>query len=654
VKALRLWALACAAAGMALLSSCRYEGDQDLKVSIDRVLPEGTQALDLSSAVRNQVLLQIRVHMRAEITKVEASDGDGVLVSFADCPPPPPDVALNITHVVYPGPLEATAHVPGRPGQRVQLQGLELVPDGTGWTCDGAPFEFRYMLRVTDPALLPSQPTGEFELTMQPEYCEYYTAFSGRFVGVPETGSAACGRYPAKLRVRITAVPAATPGTMLQVRVQGPGRVLSTPSGIECGADCAQDFPPGTEVTLSALPDNFGRFVGFSGDTGCTTGRFILGTTALTCIAEFAEAGAAPVWQAVGGALNVDPVPSQATGPAVVLAAGNMPWVAWGENGLLQVKRWDGNDWQLMGELSVLQSVVDAPVMALDADGQPWVAWQEDAAGSGQVEVYVKRWDGANWQVAVLPATNSFSRSMPHLALHQGRMLLAWVDRSPFGQNVRLYGWDGSAWQHVAGSALGDEELMVPRIASDGSELKVAYVAGNARVQLARLLTALQFLQVEASFDEFVSSVPALALLHSPRDGWLLALQPTGAQGRNFQVRRWAGVAWDTLGGVHGRSEPGGLVTGLAMVNTSADQPLLAWAERYGGVHRLLVQRWENGAWVDQGSAVGLVGRFGPGIEGPVALADGLRPTLAYGVRSAGTVGGQFATDDAIRAVELR
>ena len=36
-----------------------------------------------------------------------------------------------------------------------------------------------------------------------------------------------------------------------------------------------------------------------------------------------------------------------------------------------------------------------------------------------------------------------------------------------------------------------------------------------------------------------------------------------------------------------------------------------------------------------------------------MALAAGLRPTLAYGVRSAGTVGGQFATDDAIRAVGL-
>jgi hypothetical protein len=47
------------------------------------------------------------------------------------------------------------------------------------------------------------------------------------------------------------------------------------------------------------------------------------------------------------------------------------------------------------------------------------------------------------------------------------------------------------------------------------------------------------------------------------------------------------------------------------------------------------------------------VGRSGPGLKGPVALADGL-PTLAYTVRSAAAVGGQFASDDAIQAVELR
>ena len=651
MKALRCWALASVAVSLVSLSGCPLVSDKDPELlkeplALQTVLqgPVGLQTLDLSNAVSGQPLLT--VHVRVNLIDPDSDIG---------CPGTPEQEASERFGLVIAGDTSNPLRVPGRHlDQRVPMRGLTLQPLAAGVTCEALPraaaYTSSYQLSVSDAALLAQQPIGDFELEMAPQYCEPAQPQDP----APAPGSEGCRGERVSVRLRITAVPAAAPGTTLRVEVQGPGRLISTPSGIECGADCMQDFPPGTEVTLSALPDIFARFVGFSGDTGCVTGRISLGTTALRCVAEFADGGAVQAWQAVGDALNVDLVPSQATGAAVVLTAGNQPWVAWGENGLLQVKRWDGNDWQLMGELSVLQSVVDAPVMALDADGRPWVAWQEDAAGSGQAEVYVKRWDGANWQVAVLPATNSFSRSMPHLALHQGRMLLAWVDRSPFGQNVRLYGWDGSAWQRVAGSALGDEELMVPRIASDGSELKVAFVAANARVQLTRLLPVLQFLQAESSFDEVVSSLPAMSLVHSPRDGWLLALQPSGAQGRNFQVRRWAGGAWDMLGGVHGRSEPGGLVTGLAMVNGAADQPLLAWGERYGGVNRILVQRWENGAWVDQGSAVGLVGRFGPGIEGPVALADGLRPTLAYSVRSAGTVGGQFATDDAIRAVELR
>ena len=571
MKAWRRLIQAAVAVALAGLAGCRLAGSGGPAdtVVVDAWLqdPRDLQTLDLSGATSGQSLLTI--HLEVTVTNAEGNT--------VGCPGTPEQQPIG---VVISGDTRNPLHVPGRRQDRVPMQGLVLQPLTTGVECNAfSNYIASYLLSVSDAALLAQQPTGEFELELTPQFCRLDSAQDP----APAPGSDGCIWGIARVSLRITAVPTAAPGTKLQVQVMGPGRVLSTPGGIECGADCAQDYPPGTEVTLSVQPDTSARFVGFGGDTGCATGRVSLGATALRCTAEFVDAGAAREWQAVGAALNMAPAPVSATGPAVVLAAANVPWVAWGENGLLQVKRWDGNDWQLMGELSVLQSVVDAPVMALDADGQPWVAWQEDAAGNGQAEVYVKRWDGANWQVAVLPATNSFSRSMPHLALHQGRMLLAWVDRSTFGQNVRLYGWDGSAWQRVAGSALGNEELMVPRIASDGSDLKVAYVAGNNRVQLARLLTALQFLQVEASFDEFVSSVPALAMLHSPRDGWLLALQPTGAQGRSFQVRRWAGGAWDTLGGVHGRSEPGGLVTGLAMVNSAADQPLLAGASATAG-----------------------------------------------------------------------
>jgi MYXO-CTERM domain-containing protein len=45
----------------------------------------------------------------------------------------------------------------------------------------------------------------------------------------------------------------------------GTGRVRSTPAGIDCGKTCSAEFPPGTELVLTAEPDANGTFVSWSG-----------------------------------------------------------------------------------------------------------------------------------------------------------------------------------------------------------------------------------------------------------------------------------------------------------------------------------------------------------------------------------------------------
>lgn len=51
---------------------------------------------------------------------------------------------------------------------------------------------------------------------------------------------------------------------------EGSGGVLSEPSGINCGQDCAQEFPAGKQVVLTARPSNGSIFAGFSGDCAGT------------------------------------------------------------------------------------------------------------------------------------------------------------------------------------------------------------------------------------------------------------------------------------------------------------------------------------------------------------------------------------------------
>jgi hypothetical protein len=47
----------------------------------------------------------------------------------------------------------------------------------------------------------------------------------------------------------------------------GTGTVSSSPSGISCGIACSYQFTPGTNVTLTAIPDSSSTFGGWSGDT---------------------------------------------------------------------------------------------------------------------------------------------------------------------------------------------------------------------------------------------------------------------------------------------------------------------------------------------------------------------------------------------------
>jgi hypothetical protein len=66
----------------------------------------------------------------------------------------------------------------------------------------------------------------------------------------------------------------------------GTGTVTSAPVGIDCGADCLENYVYGTEVTMTATPDTGSDFTGWSGDADCIDGVVTM-NAATGCTAIF-------------------------------------------------------------------------------------------------------------------------------------------------------------------------------------------------------------------------------------------------------------------------------------------------------------------------------------------------------------------------------
>ena len=66
----------------------------------------------------------------------------------------------------------------------------------------------------------------------------------------------------------------------------GSGTVTTSPTGINCGADCTESYDEGTPVTLIPAPASGSTFAGWSGDADCTDGNVTM-NAARSCTATF-------------------------------------------------------------------------------------------------------------------------------------------------------------------------------------------------------------------------------------------------------------------------------------------------------------------------------------------------------------------------------
>jgi choline dehydrogenase-like flavoprotein len=290
---------------------------------------------------------------------------------------------------------------------------------------------------------------------------------------------------------------------VLTVVVNGNGSVTSDPPGIDCGSDCSELYPSGTQVRLIAAPGpGFGNG-SFGGDADCADGIVTL-TRSFTCTLSFVptpgsgwqqlgtpltdRSGVVPtfslaldddrfrepvvayveaspptdparlyvkrlngaVWETLGsGALNAGSQ-TGASDPSVMTRFGTPTHVAWSQgNGVQQnifVARFNGVAWESVGPAGVPLNYAAGsrsvrPALAFDADGRPQVAWIEDGA------VKFKRFDGTAWIAAANGAEGPASANADRVQLGTTpfQPVLAWTEGSVSDRKLKVAHGQGFA-----------------------------------------------------------------------------------------------------------------------------------------------------------------------------------------------------------------
>lgn len=246
----------------------------------------------------------------------------------------------------------------------------------------------------------------------------------------------------------------APPQRSLSVQVNGAGSVTSTPAGIDCGADCVEDYADGTDVTLTAVAGSGLQFSGW-GDTGCTLGMdsatiLVSMNSDKSCVANFS---AIPGGQTPPVArLTVSPPSAVATGSVVTFdgsassdADGNI--VSW--------------QWDLTGD------------MLPDASGEI-VTFTYQVAGSRTITLAVIDNDGLSAEASAVVDVATPGLSQPPIALFDVQPALSQVlgseftfDASMSSDDIGIASWEWDFDRDAVPDASGEVATLTPVATGD-------------------------------------------------------------------------------------------------------------------------------------------------------------------------------------------
>ena len=306
-----------------------------------------------------------------------------------------------------------------------------------------------------------------------------------------------------------------------------------------------------------------------------------------------------------------------AANPSMAITATGTPIIAWSASGEIYVRRWDGANWVEMGAgsasgggISQNGGVSGWPSLTLMPDGSPIIAWEDDS--DGDRDIFLRRWNGSSWVEMGGSASgggisqNGGESRWPSLRVSAaGVPYVAWEDTSGGNREIFVRRWNGTAWVEV-----GSGSASGGGISNDST--------GSRRPSLG----------IDATGDLFI------------------AWENIDGTSHDIFVQRWNGSAWVEMGA--GSANGGGISNDIAQsfwpslaVPPDGKPVVVCGSDPTGnGMDEIFVRRWNGSNWVEMGSGSasgsGISGTSGESWFASLAIAADGHPVIAWQDNSAG------------------
>ncbi|MFP2962617.1 hypothetical protein ACLEPN_33795 [Myxococcus sp. 1LA] len=167
-------------------------------------------------------------------------------------------------------------------------------------------------------------------------------------------------------------------------------------------------------------------------------------------------------WQRLG----VPPSPPEGArlhGATVVIDSEGRPIVALSATDGVHVARWEDDEWRPLGAVPIADPEVavsaEAPVMSVDGTGGVFLAWTEAESPGANAGMQVRYWNGQDWEAMggrLLRGTSDdrdwhFATEPSLATTREGRPVAVWAEKrssvySTYHDEVMVARWSGTAW----------------------------------------------------------------------------------------------------------------------------------------------------------------------------------------------------------------